>query len=1193
MSLHRLRLLHITDLHMRGPRETEHWRRRRVLGKAWLDNLDAIGQIDLVCFTGDLADWGQAEEYAAAGEFLDATLSRLKLSRERLFLVPGNHDVDRSIGADAWQTLRTHLPQVTAQTVSRWLTGGSAPFGFSDAQRDAVLARRSAYLAFLRDFGLPHLLPEAGQAHPHLGWRCTLDVGYPLQLIGLDSAWLAGDDDDAGNLCLTEDQVMRHLCDERGEALPGLRIALLHHPLEDLADGADCRRLLAEHVDVLLRGHLHDTEPSLWADPDRRLAQLASGCLYEGHGADAYPNACVVLELRLDAAGRPQRADLQLRGWSSRGHWCNDNSLYRDTRDGHLPWWGTPQPLRPRVENLFVGREEELTQLAEALLPALGAVQPVAVCALQGMAGIGKSYLIDRFHQQHEAAFPGGYLHLTLDPAVTPTLSSLRNQLLALLDRPGGADPQVTLRTRLLDGPALLHIDNVDAEPLAEAIVELVAELADCPLVVSGRLLSLKAVAGWRALELGVLALPVAVEQLRQELGTVSVVAADLERLAQALGCLPLALHLAASHLRLGRSVDGFLHELDQSRLQLASRVPGERRDPRQVSLHATFQISLELLRERLGARAADYLPGLQALGHAPAGGVLAELGAAISGLTEEDFEQLCVEAYTLGLLERDPQQFARVRLHPLLAQWLRTDTEAAVVQRMTEWFCARLPEQPEHAELQGKQWRAIQQESAALVHWLARVPAADAVRVERAGVAYAQLNGPFAAWQTFCETQLGCVGSEEEHSNLLLTLSNMAFRSGDLSRALTAAREKCGLDAKRGAIRELVLALSQIADILQARGALDEALRLLREEALPNFERLCDVRSKAAVQGKIADILQACGDLDEALCLLREEVLPSFERLGDLREEAVTQGQIADILQARGELDEALRIREQEELPVYERLGDVHSKAVTQGRIADILQTRGDLDEALRIREQEELPVYERLGDVRAKAATQGKIADILQARGEPDEALRLLREEVLPSFERLGAVREKAVTQGKIADILQARGELDEALRIREQWELPVYERLGAVREAAVTQGKIANILQARGELDEAFALHEQRLPLAQRLRDPDLLAHIRWSMARIRLERGEWETGGAQTIRAELTEAFELYSQLRRPDGIGMSGWRLAQVLAGFGEYAEALTVLAAAEAGFHTLQNREGLDAVADLRQQIHAASGGSA
>ena len=102
---------------------------------------------------------------------------------------------------------------------------------------------------------------------------------------------------------------------------------------------------------------------------------------------------------------------------------------------------------------------------------------------------------------------------------------------------------------------------------------------------------------------------------------------------------------------------------------------------------------------------------------------------------------------------------------------------------------------------------------------------------------------------------------------------------------------------------------------------------------------------------GKIADILQSRGDLDEALRIRREEQLPVYERLGDVRSRAVTMGKIADILQARGDLDEALRIRREEQLPVYERLGDVRARAVAIGKIADILQARGDLDEALRIR--------------------------------------------------------------------------------------------------------------------------------------------------------------------------------------------------------------------------------------------------
>jgi phosphopentomutase len=100
------------------------------------------------------------------------------------------------------------------------------------------------------------------------------------------------------------------------------------------------------------------------------------------------------------------------------------------------------------------------------------------------------------------------------------------------------------------------------------------------------------------------------------------------------------------------------------------------------------------------------------------------------------------------------------------------------------------------------------------------------------------------------------------------------------------------------------------------------------------------------AHHGEIADILQARGQLDEALRIRKEEELPVYERLGDVRSRAVTMGMIADILQARGQLDDALRIRKEEELPVYERLGDVRSRAVTMGKIADILEARGQLDE-------------------------------------------------------------------------------------------------------------------------------------------------------------------------------------------------------------------------------------------------------
>ncbi|MFZ0210506.1 MAG: hypothetical protein WAL59_31125 [Roseiarcus sp.] len=49
---------------------------------------------------------------------------------------------------------------------------------------------------------------------------------------------------------------------------------------------------------------------------------------------------------------------------------------------------------------------------------------------------------------------------------------------------------------------------------------------------------------------------------------------------------------------------------------------------------------------------------------------------------------------------------------------------------------------------------------------------------------------------------------------------------------------------------------MGKIADILQARGDLDQAVKIRREDELPVFERLGDVHSRAATLYKIADVL-------------------------------------------------------------------------------------------------------------------------------------------------------------------------------------------------------------------------------------------------------------------------------------------------------------------------------------------------
>ena len=75
----------------------------------------------------------------------------------------------------------------------------------------------------------------------------------------------------------------------------------------------------------------------------------------------------------------------------------------------------------------FVGRAEQLALLRAVLLP--GPARPGFVCNLQGMAGVGKSFLVERFYADHRASFPGGHLKITLGYDATPTADALLSDL--------------------------------------------------------------------------------------------------------------------------------------------------------------------------------------------------------------------------------------------------------------------------------------------------------------------------------------------------------------------------------------------------------------------------------------------------------------------------------------------------------------------------------------------------------------------------------------------------------------------------------------------------------------------------------------------------------------------------------------------------------------------------------------------
>jgi tetratricopeptide (TPR) repeat protein len=209
---------------------------------------------------------------------------------------------------------------------------------------------------------------------------------------------------------------------------------------------------------------------------------------------------------------------------------------------------------------------------------------------------------------------------------------------------------------------------------------------------------------------------------------------------------------------------------------------------------------------------------------------------------------------------------------------------------------------------------------------------------------------------------------------------------------------------------------------------------------------------------GQIADILQQRGETDEVLRIRREEELPVYERLGDVRSRAVTLGQIANILQQRGETGEALRILREEALPVFERLGDVRSRAVTLGQIADILQQRGETDEALRIQLEERLPVALKLHDLDLLAHIRFSCAMIRLARGGMEKGEeQLIFDEMAESFaliNQLGRVDGVTVVGRIYGPLLTKTGQIETALDVLEKT-AKAFERLNMGEQAANLRG------------------------------------------------------------------------------------------------------------------------------------------
>ena len=252
--------LHLSDLHA-CPGRTG-WDANHIM-KSLCDDLKELQQKhklrpDFVFFTGDAA-FGQLgdksgisleDQYKAVQQFLDRIRCsfRPELSPRDVYLVPGNHDVNRD-DIDSAQTLWLRDPNRSLDDIISMMQAGKA-------QWRRFMERLEDYKAFLKSNGYEHLLTDDKNRLIYADAREV--AGLRVGIAGLNSAWSCfGGVEEKGHLwCGGKYQV------EELQALlskADFSIALIHHPGNWFVAREDpnVQRLLEASFQFVLHGHEH------------------------------------------------------------------------------------------------------------------------------------------------------------------------------------------------------------------------------------------------------------------------------------------------------------------------------------------------------------------------------------------------------------------------------------------------------------------------------------------------------------------------------------------------------------------------------------------------------------------------------------------------------------------------------------------------------------------------------------------------------------------------------------------------------------------------------------------------------------------------------------------------------------------------------------------------------------------------
>ncbi len=753
----------------------------------------------------------------------------------------------------------------------------------------------------------------------------------------------------------------------------------------------------------------------------------------------------------------------------------------------------SPLPLASRLpfspNPLFVGREDDLRTLARIL--QAGATAAVGqVAAATGLGGIGKTQLAVEFAHRYGRFFAGGVFWLSCaNPdavAAEVVVCGLAMGLPAFetLDFP---DQVRRVQQAWQESiPRLLIFDNCEEEAV---LAQWRPATGGCRVLVTSRRAAWSAGLGVRLLALPVLPRADSVALLRRFRVDLAEGDPVLDEIAEELGDLPLALHLAGSFLARDRfdvTPTGYLEQLRRPDLLAHRSLVAGDWSPTQHETHVarTFALSYDRLDPE------DPVDGL-------ALALLARLACFAPG------EPVARELLLLTVNAEPPKR------NPTLKERLQRLVRPRLAVREQEIDKALAPEAIERLVMLGLvdeqadgglvMHRLVAAFMGALVGAVETQGAVEealgreAGRLNRTG-----LPALLLPWQGHLRhvTDRATVRGDLKAAWLCNQLGYHLYQAGDLpaakpylEQALVLTRQALGEAHPDtvASLNNLGMLLKDMGDLPAAKSYLEQALAIRRQalgETHP--DTATSLNNLGLLLQAMGDLPAAKGYLEQALAILRQalgEAHPhtatSFDNVGLLLEA------MGDLPAAKPYLEQALAIRR---LALVEAHPDT---ATSLNNLGMLLKDMGDLPAAKSYLEQALVLTRQALGEAHPHTATSlnnvgmvlQDMGDLLVAKAYYEQALAI-RRQVLGE-----AHPDTATSLNNLGTLLYAMGDLPAAKPYLEQALAILRQALGEAHpNTAASLNNLGLLLQAMGDLPAAKGCLEQAVAILERSLGPE---------------------------------------------------------------------------------------------------------